>query len=249
MESPLHEFTIKTFGQPFMEIGGHAISFTNSALIMLLAVMTSTVFFMWATSSRAVIPGRWQMAAETLYNMATNMVESAAGEKARPFFPFVFSIFVFVLFCNLLGMFPYALLPTSHILINFALAALLFVVIIVTGFIRHGFHFFGLFVPHGAPKLSLILLVPVELLSFCVRPFSLSIRLFANMMAGHILLGVFGGMTAGLVTAASLVTPIAVLPLLLNVAITGFEFFVAFVQAYIYAILASVYLRDALEMH
>ena len=248
MISPLEEFEIHSYGSPLFTLAGHPITFTNSALFMLLAVLGSTFFMVASMRQQAVIPGRWQMMGETIYNLVANMVDGAAGEKAKPFFPFIFTVFIFILFSNLLGMLPYTLDVTSHILINFAIALLLFAIIIITGFVRHGFHFLGLFVPHGAPKFMLVFLVPIELLSFAIRPFSLSIRLFANIMAGHILLGVFAAMTAMLV-ATGWMASIGVLPLLLNIAITGFEFFVAFLQAYIYAILASVYLRDALEMH
>jgi F-type H+-transporting ATPase subunit a len=188
------------------------------------------------------------MLAETFYNMIANMLEGTAGEKARPFFPFIFSIFIFIFFCNLFGMVPHSLAVTSHILINFTIALALFAVIIITGFVKHGLHFFQLFVPPGAPKFMIPFLAILELFSFAVRPFSLSIRLFANMLAGHILLGVFAGMSASLL-ALGWLAGLSVLPLGINVAITGFEFFVAFLQAYIYAVLASVYLRDALEMH
>lgn len=248
MASPLEEFEIHSFGAPLFTLGGQNVMVTNSALIMMIAVMISSFMMFVTMRPRAVVPGRWQMVTETLYNMIANMIDGAAGPKARPFFPFIFSLFIFILFCNILGMFPYTLAVTSHIFINFALAITLFAVIIITGFARNGLHFLELFVPPGAPKFMLVFLVPIEFLSFCIRPFSLSIRLFANMMAGHILLGVFAGMTASLLAAGWLAT-IGVLPLALNIAMTGFEFFVAFLQAYIYAILASVYLRDALEMH
>ena len=148
-----------------------------------------------------MIPGRWQMLAETAYNAIANMVESTAGEKAKPFFPFIFTIFIFILFCNLFGMLPGSLAVTSHILINVSIALLLFTIIIITGFVRHGAHFLHLFIPPGAPKFMLPFLVAIELMSFLVRPFSLSIRLFANMLAGHILLGVFAGMTVTLLAA------------------------------------------------
>jgi F-type H+-transporting ATPase subunit a len=146
-------------------------------------------------------------------------------------------------------MLPMSLAVTSHILINVAIALTLFVIIIVTGFVRHGTHFLHLFVPSGVPKVMLLFMVPIELFSFLVRPFSLSIRLFANMLAGHILLGVFAGMSISLLGAAWFLKPVSVLPLGINVAITGFEFFVAFLQAYIYTVLAAVYLRDAIAMH
>jgi F-type H+-transporting ATPase subunit a len=201
-----------------------------------------------AMRPQAVVPGRWQVLAEKLYDMIAEMVTSTAGEDAKPFFPFIFSIFIFILFCNLFGMVPNSLAVTSHILINVAIALTLFTIILITGFVRHGVHFLHLFVPSGAPKFMIPFLVVIELFSFLVRPFSLSIRLFANMLAGHILLGVFAGMTATLL-AAGWLAGFSILPLGVNIAITGFEFFVAFLQAYIYAILSAVYLRDAIEMH
>jgi F-type H+-transporting ATPase subunit a len=248
MASLLEEFEIHTLSPPLVTIGGHEIAFTNSALFMTLAVAASALLMVLAMRPQALIPGRWQMAAETLYNMVAEMVESAAGEKARPFFPFIFSIFIFILFCNLFGMIPKSLAVTSHVIINFSIALVLFLIITITGFTKHGLHFLHLFVPPGAPKALLPFLVVIEFLSFAVRPFSLSIRLFANMLAGHILLQVFAGMTVSLL-AAGWLAGLSVLPLVANIGITGFEFFVAVVQAYVYAFLAAIYLRDALEMH
>jgi F-type H+-transporting ATPase subunit a len=189
------------------------------------------------------------MVAETFYNMIASMVESTAGEKAKPFFPFIFSIFIFILCCNLLGMLPWSLSVTSHIIINVAIALALFAVILITGFVKNGFHFLSLFAPAGVPMIMIPFIVVLEIFSFIVRPFSLSVRLFANMLAGHILLGVFAGMSISLLAVGGLTGVFSSLPLLANIAITGFEFFVAFLQAYIYTVLASVYLRDALEMH
>jgi len=246
--SLLEEFEIHPITGPLMTIGGHPIAFTNSALFMILAVVASALLMVMAMRSRALVPGRWQMVAESLYNAVADMVDSAAGEQAKPFFPFIFSIFVFILFCNLFGMLPQSLAVTSHVIVNFALALMLFAIILVTGFIKHGLHFFSLFVPPGAPKPLLPFLVVIEFLSFAVRPFSLSIRLFANMLAGHILLQVFAGMTVSLL-AAGWLAGLSILPLVANIGITGFEFFVAVVQAYVYAFLAAIYLRDALEMH
>jgi F-type H+-transporting ATPase subunit a len=176
------------------------------------------------------------------------MVEGAAGKHAEAFIPFVFSIFVFILFCNVLGLIPHSLTVTSQIVVNFSLAVFLFIVIIVTCFVRHGVHFFTLFAPPGAPKAMLPFLIAVEFLSFAVRPFSLSIRLFANMLAGHILIQVFAGMVVSLL-AAGWLSGLSILPLAADIGITGFELFVALLQAYIYAILSAVYLRDAIEMH
>ncbi len=250
MSELLEEFEIHALGKPFMAIGDHPIAFTNSALFMFLAVLCSTALMVWAMKPKALVPGRWQMLAETLYNLVANMLESSAGEKAKPFFPLIFTIFVFILFSNLLGMLPWSLSVTGHVLVNLTIALILFAVIIVTGFAKHGLRFLGIFVPRGAPGFMLPFLVVLEFFSFAVRPLSLSIRLFANMLAGHILLGVFAGMGVSLAaTGWAMGVGIGFLPLVVNVAITAFEFFVAFLQAYIYAILASIYLRDALETH
>jgi len=248
MASLLEEFEIQSLSKPLFSLAGHPVTFTNSSLFMFLAIASATALMVLAMRPAAVIPGRWQMLAETFHNMIANMLESTAGEQARPFFPFIFSIFIFIFFCNLFGMLPFSLAVTSHIVVNLAIALLLFVVIIVTGFAKHGLHFLHLFVPPGVPMIMVPIFAVLELFSFLVRPFSLSIRLFANMLAGHILLGVFAGMCVSLV-AAGWFAGLSILPLGLNVAITGFEFFVAFLQAYIYTVLASVYLRDALEMH
>ena len=248
MASPLEQFQIHALTPPLFEIAGHPVAFTNSSLFMLCAVAAATAFFALAMRPRAVIPGRWQIFAEKIYGLVANMVSSAAGEKARPYFPFIFSVFLFILFANLLGMIPHSLTVTSHVIVNLALAVLVFLVIIGTGFTKHGLHFFALFAPKGAPIVIMPFLVVIEIISFLIRPFSLAIRLFANMLAGHILLKVFAGMTAGLATAGW-VAGIGILPLMLNIAITGFEFFVAFLQAFIFSILISVYLRDALELH
>ena len=248
MASLLEEFEIHPLSGPLFHIGAHPVAVTNSALFMFLAITASTVLMVMAMRPQALVPGRWQMLAESLYNMVGEMLQAAGGEKAKSFFPLIFSIFVFVLFCNIFGMLPRSLAVTSHFIVNFSVAVFLFFVITVTGFVRHGFHFFHLFAPKGAPKAMMPFLIIIEFLSFIVRPFSLSIRLFANMLAGHLLLIAFGSMAAGLL-AAHWLAPMAILPLITNVAITGFEFFVAFLQAYIYTVLVAVYLRDALEMH
>lgn len=249
MANLLEEFEIHSLSKPLFTLAGHPISFTNSSLFMFLAIAGATLLMVLAMRPQAVVPGRWQMLAETFYNMISDVVDSTAGEKARPFFPFIFSIFIFILFCNLLGMFPHSLAVTSHIIINVAIALALFAIIIVTGFIKHGMHFLALFVPKGAPMVMVPFLAVLEFFSFAVRPFSLAIRLFANMLAGHILLAVFAGMSVGLLAVGGIMSGVSILPLIANIAITGFEFFVAFLQAYIYTVLASVYLRDALEMH
>ena len=248
MASLLEEFEIHSLGVPLFSLGGQPVAFTNSALFMFLAIGACTLLMVAAMRPQAIIPGRWQMIAEKIYELVAEMVDSAAGEKARPFFPFIFSIFAFILFCNLFGMIPWSFAVTSHLVVNLAIALALFFIIIITGFVRHGFHFLSLFVPAGVPKVMIAPMVIIEFFSFAVRPFSLSIRLFANMLAGHILLQVFAGMVGSLL-AAGWLAGLSVLPMVADIAITGFEVFVAFLQAYIYAILAAVYLRDAVEMH
>jgi len=249
MAAMFEEFEIHDLTPPLFSIGGHPVTFTNSTLFMFLAIAASTALMVMAMRPQAVVPGRWQMLAEKLYGLVADMVTGTAGEDAKPFFPLIFSIFVFILFCNLFGLIPGSFAVTSHVIINFAIAIGLFAIIILTGFIRHGVHFLQIFAPPGVPVPILVFLVPIELFSFLVRPFSLSVRLFANMLAGHILLGVFAGMTVSLLAAGWFLKPLGILPLIANIAITGFEFFVAFLQAYVYAILAAVYLRDAIETH
>lgn len=249
MASMFEEFEIHSLTKPLFSIGGYPITFSNSSLFMFLAIGLSTLLMIVAMRKESLIPGRWQMLAETVHNIIYDMVRNTAGDAAKPFFPFIFTIFVFVLFCNLLGLLPGSLAVTSHVIVNFAIAIFLFLVIIIAGFMHHGIHFLRIFAPPGVPMVILPFLVVIELFSFLVRPFSLSIRLFANMLAGHVLLGVFASMSIGLFGAAGLFVALGVLPLLANIAITGFEFFVALLQAYIYAILATVYLRDAVELH
>jgi F-type H+-transporting ATPase subunit a len=248
MSSPLAQFEIHAIAP--LQVAGVNVPFTNSSLFMLLAALAATAFIVLGMRRQAIIPGRFQSAVEILHDAIANMVEQSAGEKSKPFFPFIFSLFLFILFGNLLGMFPHTFTITSHLLVTFLLAFMVFLMVTVTGFVRHGFHFFHLFVPSGVPLALAPFLMVIELLSFCVRPISLSIRLFANMMAGHILLKIFAGMTVSLITALGVGGfLLGLVPLAMNIFVTGFEFFVAALQAYIFAILASVYLRDALEMH
>lgn len=247
MASPLHQFEISTILP--LNVAGYDVSLTNSSLFMILAVICATIFFVMGMQKKALIPGRLQSAAEILHNSVANIVSDTAGENSKPYFPLIFSIFIFILFCNMLGMIPFSFTVTSHILITFCLALIVFLAVTITGFVKHGLHFFSLFVPHGTPLVMVPLMFVLEVMSFCVRPFSLSIRLFANMMAGHIMLKVFAGMAVMLMAAGGATMILLPLPILLNVALIGFEFFVAGLQAYIFAILASVYLHDALELH
>ncbi|MEJ0061618.1 MAG: F0F1 ATP synthase subunit A [Alphaproteobacteria bacterium] len=256
--SPLQQFEIKTL-IPLPHVAGMDLSFTNAALFMFIAVAVSAGLILIGMKPKAVVPGRLQMLVESLHDMISNMVEQTAGHKSKPYFPFVFSLFVFIMFANMLGMIPYGFTPTSHIIVTFALAILVFLAVTVTGFVRHGFHFFSLFIPKGAPWWLAPFLFVVELISFCVRPLSLSVRLFANMMAGGILLKVFAGMIATMAIAglfgeeghspSIMQLALAPLPFVLTVMLTGFKLFVAAIQAYIFSILTSVYLHDALELH
>lgn len=247
MSSPLHQFIIKPVLP--LEIAGYDVSLTNSGLAMILATLSAVAFIALGMQKQAVIPGRLQAAVEVVYTGIARMVSDTAGPHSKGHFPLIFSIFIFILFCNLLGMFPGTFTATSHILVTFILALVVFLAVTLTGLMRHGLHFFSLFLPAGTPWWLVPVIVPLEIFSFLVRPFSLSIRLFANMMAGHIILKVFAGMAATLALAAGASVVLTILPIALNVAITGFEFFVAGLQAFIFSILASVYLHDALELH
>jgi F-type H+-transporting ATPase subunit a len=237
---PLEQFKIEPLIP--IHIGGLDVSYTNSALFMTIAVLLITALVVLGTRRRALVPGRWQSIAEVSYEFVADMVETNAGHGAEPYFPFVFTLFMFVLFSNLLGLIPYSYTVTSQIIVTFALAATVFVGVTIIGIVKHGVHFLRLFVPEGVPIILLLLLVPIELLSYFIRPFTLSIRLFANMLAGHTMLAIFGGFAAS-------VGFLAILPVALDVAIFALEVLVAALQAYVFAILTCLYLRDALHLH
>jgi F-type H+-transporting ATPase subunit a len=237
---PLEQFTIERIIP--IHIGGLDLSYTNAALMMTIAVVSVTALMVIATRGAALVPGRWQSVAEMLYEFVADLVDSNIGHGGRQFFPFIFTLFAFILFANLLGMIPYSYTTTSQIIVTFALAAMVFVLVTTIGIIRHGFHFLSLFVPHGVPKVLLLLLVPIELLSYFIRPFTLSIRLFANMLAGHTMLAIFGGFAAS-------VGIFAFFPAAINVLLVGLEFLVAVLQAYVFAILTCLYLSEAIHLH
>lgn len=238
---PLAQFEIRELAP--IEIGGLNLSYTNSALWMTIAVALAALLFVAGTRGRAMAPGRLQSVVELSYEFVANMVRDNAGADARPYFPFVFTLFVFILFGNLLGMIPYGFTFTSHIIVTFAMAAVVFVGVTVIGFARHGAGFLRFFVPAGVPAPLLAILVPIEVLSYFVRPVSLSLRLFANMMAGHTMLKVFGGFVVALGVIGGWA------PLALIVALTGLEIGIALLQAYVFAVLSCLYLNDALHMH
>ena len=240
MENPLHQFAIRTIVP--IHVGGYDLSFTNSTLLMTLALAVIMVLFLVGTSKRALVPGRLQSAAEMMYEFVGNMVEDNAGHGSAKYVPFVMTIFLIVLFGNVLGLVPYSFTYTSHIIVTVALALLIFLVVVVLSIKNHGFGFFKMFFPPGAPIFLAPLLIPIEVLSFVFRPISLSVRLFANMMAGHVMLQLFAGFTVALGL-------FGILPLSFVVMLTGFEILVALLQAYVFALLTSIYLKDTLEAH
>lgn len=242
---PLEQFAIEPLVP--LHIGRYDLSFSNSSLFMVLAAALLTLMMTVAVKRGALVPGRLQSLAELAHDFIVTMVRDNAGPEALRFVPFVFTLFMFILLGNLLGMIPYSFTYTSHIIVTFAMALTVFILVTIIGIVRHGTHFFGLFVPPGVPGLLLPVLVPIEILSYLTRPISLSVRLFANMMAGHTMMAVFAGFAVSMGVALGWVTGLA--PLLLVIALTGFEILVAVLQAYVFAILTCLYLRDAIELH
>jgi F-type H+-transporting ATPase subunit a len=238
MASPIEQFQIKPI------IPG--LAFTNSSLFMVGGVALIVGGLLYATRERAVVPGRLQAGAEILHDFVAGTLRDATGDHGMRFFPFVFSLFMFVLTLNLVGLIPGFFTVTSHIIVTFALAALVIGTVIVYGFMKHGTHFLGLFVPSGVPVWLLPFIVVIEVISFISRPISLSLRLFANMLAGHIALKVFGGFVVSL-GAAGVLAVLAPLPLFMAVALTALEFLVAGLQAYVFTVLTCIYLNDALH--
>ena len=242
MANPMQQFEVKTIG-PKIEIGNFDISFTNSSLFMVITVSLISIFFVITTQKKSLVPSRLQLLSEMAYQFVAKMISETAGSKARPFFPFILTLFLFGLFCNMIGMIPYSFTVTSHIIVTFALAAFIFVGVTIIGFAKHGFGYLKLFVPSGVPVVLLPVIVVIEVISYLSRPVSLSVRLFANMMAGHTMLKVFGGFVISLGLVGGW------LPLGFSVALTGLEILVAFLQAYVFAILTCIYLNDALNLH
>ena len=243
---PIHQFEIKNFF-PIVRIGGAEIAFTNSAFFMLIGLSLILFLMLGATRSRALVPGRLQSVAEMTYEFVANTVRSSAGNEGMKFFPFVFTLFMFVLLANMIGLIPYSFTVTSQLIITATLALLVFFIVVIYGFWRNGFKFLKLFVPKGVPIYILPAIVVIEVLSFVSRPISHSVRLFANMLAGHITLQVFAGfiiMLAGFGIAGWFG---AAIPLLLVIMLTALEFLVAFLQAYVFAILTCIYLNDAIH--
>ncbi len=225
-----------------LDLFGLDASFTNASAFMVAAVLIIVLLLNWAMSSRSLVPTRVQSVAELAYEFVANMVYENTGKEGMKYFPFVFTLFIFILCLNMLGMLPYSFTVTSHIVVTFALAALVFVVVTAIGFARHGLGFLKLFMPEGLPLPLVPIIVPIEIISYLIRPISLSVRLFANMMAGHTMLKVFAGFVV-------LLGPFGIAPLLATMAFTGLEFVVAFLQAMIFSVLTCIYLNDAINMH
>lgn len=238
--NPLEQFVIKTWVP--IKIGDFDASFTNSSAFMLLAVIAATALMVLAVRPRAGVPGRWQLLAELCYQFIAKMVSDNIGKEGRPYFPFIFTIFMFVLFGNFLGMLPYSFTFTSHIAVTLTMALVIFIMVTVIAFAKHGLHFFSFFLPAGVPIVLSPLMIAIEVISYFTRPFSLSVRLFANMMAGHTLLKVVGGFVFPLGI-------FGIVPIFGLVAVTGLEFLIAFLQAYIFTILTCIYINDAVHLH
>lgn len=244
---PMEQFEITNYGKLFTLFGQY-IYFTNQALVMCIVVALASLFLTLSVSRGALVPSRLQSMAEISYEFVANMIHSSAGEGGLKFFPFVFTLFIFVLFSNFIGLIPGFFTVTSQIAVTFALAALVIAIVIITGFIKHGIGFLRLFVP-DAPILLLILLVPIEIISFFTRPISLSVRLFANMLAGHTMLKVFAGFVILLGGAGGVLSALSIAPMMLIVAIMLLELLVAFLQAYVFSILTCIYINEALHLH
>ena len=234
---------------PALGFVGKAVGFSQANLFMVVAVLLTMGLLVYGMRQRAIVPGRLQSLAETAYEFVHELVTGQVGDEGKRFFPFVFALFMFVLFGNLLGMLPYAFTFTSHIAVTFALAMIVFVLITVVAISIHGMHFFSYFFPEGAPKVLAPLIIPIEVISYLSRPVSLSVRLFANMVAGHVMLKVFATFVVLMGSAGAVGIFGAAAPLAVNVALVGFEFLVAFLQAYVFAILTSIYLHDAVHLH
>ncbi|PKR88844.1 F0F1 ATP synthase subunit A [Pleomorphomonas diazotrophica] len=242
---PIHQFGIQKLVD--INIDGYDVSFTNSSLFMVLTLAAIALVLLWGSSSRAVVPGRAQTVAELSYEFVANTLRTAAGEGGMRFMPLVFSLFMFVLTANIFGMVPYFFTVTSHIIVTAALALLVIFTVTIYGFYKNGTHFLKLFVPSGVPAAIVPLVTLIEIISFLSRPLSLAVRLFANMLAGHITLKVFAGFVVTLTSLGAFGFLGALLPLVMVVALTALEFLVAFLQAYVFTILTCMYLNDALH--
>ncbi len=247
MNSPVEQFTIKTLYE--INLFGIDVSFTNASLFMILSIIGSTMFLYLGTRKQSLVPNKYQALVELSYEFVANMVKENAGKGSQAYFPFIFTLFMFILFGNLLGMIPYSYTFTSQIAVTFTLAAIIFVGVTLIAILKHGFKFFTYFFPSGVPIGLAPLLIPIEIISYFIRPISLSVRLFANMLAGHTMMKVFAGLIIMMGSASGFLKFGAVLPLLAVIGLTGLEFLVAALQAYVFSILTCMYLHDAIHLH
>jgi F-type H+-transporting ATPase subunit a len=244
---PTDQFLIKPLIE--FEAAGLNLSYTNSALWMTIGVVISVSFFLLSLRKKDLVPNRLQAASEMMYEFVAGMIRDNIGSKGRQYFPLIFTTFIIVLMGNVLGLIPHSFTYTSHIVVTFTLAFIIFVTVTVLGFANHGLKFLTLFSPPGVPFALKILIVPIEMLSFLIRPVTLSLRLFANMMAGHLLLKVFAGFSTMLLGLGIGGIFAGLIPMVFNVALYMLEFLVAVLQAYVFAILASIYLKDTVDLH
>lgn len=242
---PIHQFEVNPIAH--INVLGWDLSFTNASLYMVIVAAVIALIMILGSAGRALIPGRLQAIAEMMYEFIENLVDSTMGKSGRKFLPLVFSLFMFVLVSNFVGLIPGAFTVTSHIIVTFMFAAIVIGTVIGYGLYKHGTHFFGLFVPSGVPKPLLLLITPIEVISFISRPISLSMRLFANMLAGHIALKVFAGFMLMMTAAGGFAAALTPLPLVMIVALTALEFLVAGLQAFVFSVLTCIYLNDALH--
>ena len=246
--SPMEQFEIKPLLP--LDIAGFDVSFTNSSLWMLLAVVASAAFLTLGVKRDGIVPGRLQSIVEIFHDFILRQtLMPVMGEEGRKFFPFVFSLFIFIFFTNFLGLLPYSFPVTSHVAVTFAMALMVFAVVLVVGFFTHGLRFLTLFVPSGVPAWIMPVIVPIEVISFLSRPISLSLRLAANMLAGHTMLKVFAGFVVSLLGAGGIFSALSIAPLLAGVALTALEVLVAAVQAWVFAMLTCIYLNEAVHLH
>jgi F-type H+-transporting ATPase subunit a len=244
---PLHQFVVTPIVP--LQIGGIDISFTNSSLWMMIGVAVSSIFLSMAMRKETLVPGRMQVAAELLYEFIANMIRTNIGPEGRRYFPLIFTVFMVIFMGNFLGMLPFSFTYTSHIAVAAGMAFFVFFIVIIAGFLNNGLHFLSLFAPPGLPILLYPIMVPIELISFFVRPITLSVRLFANMMAGHLMLKVFAGFSVAMLSLGIPGYVASLLPMLFNVPMIGFEFLIAFLHAYVFSVLCCIYLKDTVDLH
>ncbi len=249
----MHQFTVEPIVP--LQLGGYDISFTNSSLWLLFALALIAGFMMMGMQ-RQLVPGRWQMAVEGLTGFIDNMVKVNIGPEGKKFMPYIFSLFVFILTSNYLGLLPLSIIPgqhqfttTSHFSVTGVLAVMSFSIVLIVGFARHGLHFFSLFMPSGLPLIGKLLLFPIEFISFMVRPFSLGIRLFVAMIAGHILMEVFGSFIVTGLNGGLIGWGVGGLSFLFIIFVSALELLVCAIQAYVFALLTTLYLNDAVNLH